>query len=202
MMKRLKTHLLAPAHHLRGITLGVDVLEATLALTACPGETPPIADDALGAYLNRHGIASPTATNPTEVQPPTPVIKMARRLSITVVSARDLPDLDSGPGVTDPYVMLQVDGQRHQTTTIEGSLDPVWEDSFILDVGPSPVLELTLKDEDSLSSDKTLGVVSKILQPIPVDTTIELEIPFHAGADDYVTIQLTELGPRDGSKGP
>gem|GEM_PF-1622703 len=203
-MKRPQDHPPSSARRLPAVARRLGVLSGVLLIGGCPGGAPPIAEDALGAYLSRHGIATPTTegAEAPRLAPVAPPVTMARRLSITVVSARDLPDLDSGPGVTDPYVLLQVDGQRHRTTTIEGSQSPVWGDSFILDVGPSPVLELTLKDEDTLSSDETLGVVSKVLDPIPVGTTVELEIPFREGAGGYVTIRLTGLGPRDGKKGP
>jgi hypothetical protein len=172
-------------------------LIVSAALSACGSPSHPAgSDDALGAYLDRHGLGSPGADVLAPPAPPAPPV--ATRLSITVVSGRDLPDTDPGPGDTDPYVVLTVDGQRHRTTVIEGSLTPVWGDSFILDVGPAAVLEVALKDEDSLSSDETLGVVSKVLDPIAVGRTVELEIPFRDGAGGYVTLRLTGLPPRGG----
>jgi hypothetical protein len=171
---------------------------SAVALVACGGPGAPAAtDDALGAYLDRHGLAAPSTPAGGPSAPPAPPV--ATRLAITVVSGRDLPDTDPGPGDTDPYVVLSLDGQRHRTTVIEGSLDPVWGDSFVLDVGPSPVLEVSLKDEDSLSSDETLGVVSQVLEPIAVGRTLELEIPFRGGAGGYVTLRLTGLPPRSGA---
>lgn len=163
-------------------------------------EQQSFSDDAIGHYLDRHGL-KPAAAGPDGVPIVVPSLPeapaTARRIALTIVSARDLPDLDPGPGVTDPYVLVQIDGQRQRTTVIEGSLNPVWGDSFIIEIGPSPVLELTLRDEDGLSSDETIGIVSRVLDPIVVGRSIEYEIPFRDGAGGYLTIRMTGLAPRD-----
>ena len=170
------------------LALGVVVVSA-----GC-SEQHVLSDAALGQYLERHGVRTDPASPPPVAPPP-----VARRLALTVVSARGLPDLDPGPGDSDPYVEVRIDGQRHRTTVIEGSLDPVWGDSFVLDIGSAPVLELLVRDEDGLSSDETIAVVSRVLEPLAVGHTLELEIPLRDGAAGYVTIRLTGLASRDGT---
>jgi hypothetical protein len=166
---------------------------ASVALVGGCSEQHVLSDTALGHYLERHGVQTDPSAPAPVAAPPT-----ARRLALTVVSARALPDLDPGPGDSDPYVEVRIDGQRHRTTVIEGSLDPVWGDSFVLDIGAAPVLELMVRDEDGLSSDETIAVVSRVLDPIAVGHTLELELPLRDGAAGYVTLRLTGLPARDG----
>jgi len=176
-----------------GPPLGMGVALA-IALGAC-GAPEPDMDRAIGSYLERHGIGSAESAGDAEA-----LVPLARRVALTVVSARDLPDMDAGPGVTDPYVIVTIDGQRHRSTVISGSLNPVWGDSFVFDVRPEAVMEIALMDEDTFGSDDRIGVVSRPLETVRVGETLELEIPFRDGAGGVLTLRLTGMahpsGPR------
>ena len=122
-------------------------------LAGCPGEKGP-ADGAIAEYLGRgDATAAPLEGDDASPAPPPP----ATRVALTVVSGKDLPDTDGGPGVTDPYVIVEYAGQRWETSVIEGSQEPTWGDSFVFDVVPGGILTLSLMDEDALTSDHKIS---------------------------------------------
>jgi len=167
-------------------TLHVCVLFVGIGLTACSRPEGPSAR-AVDDYLARTG-AHPATAAPLPSATPT----YATRVALTVESAAGLPDTDGGPGETDPYVIVDYDGQRFETGVVEGSLDPVWGDSFILDLRPGGVLTLSLMDEDAMASDDKLGVVSLPLDPLAVGETRPLEVPFRNGEGG--TLKITLVG--------
>lgn len=173
---------------MRTLLLGAAL--AALAPPACsraPGPSAAAVDD----YLARRADATDGDVPPAPVPPlaaPT-----ATRLALTVDRATGLPDADSGPGETDPYVELDYDGQRFTTGVVEGSLEPVWGDSFVLELRPGGVLTVTLKDEDALASDETLGVVSLPLAPLAVGATLTLDLPVRGGDGGTLTLTLVGL---------
>jgi hypothetical protein len=158
-------------------------------IAACSGTSGP-SDHAIEAYLSRTpGMAAGAdgiVEAPVEVPP-------AKRVSVTIERAEGLPDLDEGPGETDPYVILEYEGQRHRSSVIEGSLAPVWGDTFILDVLPGGILTVKLMDEDSLSSDEQLGVVSKPLPSLKVGETTPFVLEFRGGEGGRLTLTLTGI---------
>ena len=169
---------------------------------ACGGKPAP-SDEAVNAYLDRNGLAVPdgasapsgTATTPTgpgaDAEPA--LGPVARRVAITVESGKDLPDLDSGPGETDPYVILEYEGQRHRTSVVEGDLEPIWGDTFIFDTTPAGVLVIKLMDEDALSSDELVGTISLPLPAIRIGESAPLEVSFRQGQGGTVMMTLTGL---------
>jgi len=166
----------------------------------CPSSSGPN-DDAVAAYLERHGITPPDAAGPGEADAgEAPPAVVARRVALTVERGTGLPDLDSGPGVTDPYVIIDYEGQRHRTSVIEGSLEPVWGDTFILDTRPGGVLVVKLMDEDSLSSDEQLGTLSEVLPELMVGQTRPLTMTFRNGEGGTLVMTVTGM-PRPGAAG-
>lgn len=160
-----------------------------LAAGGCPSQAGPN-DDALAAYLERHGITAPTTIDAGAAPVLGPV---AQRVAVTVERATGLPDLDSGPGETDPYVMLDYEGQRFRTSVVEGDLDPVWGDTFILDVRPGGVLTVKLMDEDSLSSDEQIGTQSQVLPDLQIGVSITVILTFRNGAGGALTLTVTGM---------
>lgn len=164
---------------------------AALALlsAACPaGEG--LSARAVDEYLARHG-GAPVGD---AVDPDGPVVAaIAERISLTIESATGLPDTDSGPGVTDPYVVVEYDGQRFETGVVEGSLEPVWGDSFVFDARPGGILTVSMMDEDALASDDKLGIISRTLDPLHVGETRPLELPFRNGDGGTLKITLTGM---------
>ncbi|WWC59248.1 uncharacterized protein I303_101798 [Kwoniella dejecticola CBS 10117] len=93
-------------------------------------------------------------------------------VKITFHSARNLPVADFGSGSADPFVLAQIKtshSTRHshdpnlrwRSKTIRKSLEPVWENSWIVAGVPSDGLELTARiyDEDPSDHDDRLGKV-------------------------------------------
>ncbi len=204
----------------RGVTAAT-VTVAALALAACSPEHGPSAE-AVEAYVGRKapatepgpGPAQPSATAAAPASPSAaadagpatpdaspasasqaaapPAAPLARRLRVTVVRGEGLPDTDAGPGETDPYVVLDYEGERFKTSVADGTLEPVWGDSFVLDVRPGAALGVTLMDRDAWSSDEKLGVVNDPLPPVHVGERVELDVRFRGG--DFGTVRVALLG--------
>lgn len=166
--------------------------------TACSSPTGP-SDEAIARYADPAAAATtgdagaPPATGPGAAAPEA-TTRPARRVSVTVDKATGVPDLDPGPGVSDPYVVLSYEGTRFKTSVVEGAENPVWGDSTVFDVRPGGVLEVSLFDEDSLSSDEKIGVQTVPLPSLGEGETRALEVAFKAGKGGVVTLTLTGLG--------
>jgi hypothetical protein len=156
-------------------------------LAGCSSQAAPT-DEAIARYVG--GTSETGATGPDG---PAVAAARATRISITVERATGLQDHD-GPGVTDAYVMLEVEGNRARTSVVEGSLTPVWGDSFAFDVRAESVLQLRLMDEDSLASDELIGTVVVPLPLLHVGESVEREALFKNGDEGRVTLTLTGLG--------
>ena len=52
-------------------------------------------------------------------------------LNISVLEARDLKPMDA-MGRSDPYVILKIDEQKEKTNYIADTLDPVWNEDFVM----------------------------------------------------------------------
>lgn len=170
-----------------GVSLKTALL-LTLAPLGCGGNATP-SDEAVSAYLDRSGLNHDAAMSPS---PGTPA-PIAKRLAITVESGTALPDLDAGPGESDPYVILEIEGQRQRSSVVEGNLEPIWGDTFVFDIGPSGVLVVTLMDEDSLSSDEAFGTMSQPLPTLMVGESTTMDIPFGQGERGTVRLTLTGM---------
>jgi len=176
---------------------GLVAAMAMVPTVACGAKSAP-SDEAVNAYLDRNGLALPdvvAATGGTSSgadAEPTPA-PTARRIAITVETGKGLPDLDSGPGESDPYVILEYEGQRHRTSVVEGDLEPIWGDTFIVDATPGGVLVVKLMDEDALSSDELIGTISMPLPTIRVGESAPLEVSFRQGQGGTVMLTLTGM---------
>lgn len=157
-------------------------------VSGCPAEAGPD-DDALSAYLERHGLGDVAVGGEASVA----VGPSARRVAITVERATELPDLDTGPGETDPYVALDYEGQRHRTSVVEGELNPTWGDTFIIDVRPGGVLSVRLMDEDSMASDEQIGTQSQVLPELAVGETQTLTMTFRNGQGGTLIMTVTGM---------
>ncbi|MCC6620126.1 MAG: hypothetical protein IT385_02660 [Deltaproteobacteria bacterium] len=176
------------------------VLVASLssALAACPGPTGP-SDEAIARYVGDAGSAatSPGATTPSTTPAgatrPAPPTGRAKRLAVTVERATGVPDHDTGPGDSDVYVALALDGQRFRTT-VASAPDPSWGDSTVFDARPGATLEVALMDEDSLSSDEKIGIQAVPLPELAEGETTTLEVAYKNGESGRVFITVTGIG--------
>lgn len=157
---------------------------AAFVTTACPGGRGP-SGQAMDAYVNlKKGIVPDTGA---------PVVRVANRLRLTVVSGSNLYDSDDGPGVIDPYVVIDHDGDNYKTSVVHGSQEPVWGDTFVMTVRKGDIISVTLMDRDGmLSSDEKLGVQAVTLPPVAVGETQELDVAFRGG--EYGTVRLSLVG--------
>uniref|UniRef100_A0A7N0VMC2 Uncharacterized protein n=1 Tax=Kalanchoe fedtschenkoi TaxID=63787 RepID=A0A7N0VMC2_KALFE len=78
-------------------------------------------------------------------------------LSVTVVSAEDLPPVDLN-GKADPYVILimKKSNTRHKTRVVNESLNPVWNQTFdfVVEDGLHDMLMVEVWDHDTFGKDK------------------------------------------------
>lgn len=74
-------------------------------------------------------------------------------LYVTIDSGKDLLPMDRNQS-SDPFVKLSMVGQRHQTSTVEKTLKPHWDEKFaFLVTDPHTTLELLVEDEDHTIND-------------------------------------------------
>ncbi|KAG9295993.1 hypothetical protein G9A89_011845 [Geosiphon pyriformis] len=76
-------------------------------------------------------------------------------LRIGVLAARDLAAADKD-GSSDPYVVVRVGNQKYQTPVINKNLNPVWNTTFDIKLGPEKIpgsVTITVWDEDRFGRD-------------------------------------------------
>ncbi|CAF3277495.1 unnamed protein product [Rotaria socialis] len=82
------------------------------------------------------------------------------KVEIKIYQARDLSSKDIN-GKSDPFCVVELDGNRLRTHTIYKTLGPAWNKSFIIPVQDiHSTLDLTIYDEDSNKTSEFLGRVS------------------------------------------
>ena len=81
---------------------------------------------------------------------------MAEKLLVTVVKAVNLLSKDSN-GLSDPYVVLKVGAARCRTRTVPETLDPVFDETFVLSVNQFEPVRVEVWDYDQLSQDDFEG---------------------------------------------
>ena len=169
--------------------LCVLVVAAGLVLGACSGPKPP-SEAAIQAYAKRKLGAGTTSTGAA----PTPAKKAwATRVKLTVEKGEKIPDVDAFlAGDTDPYVIVEYEGARHKTSQVQGSSEPTWGDSFVLDVREGGMLSLTLMDAE-VTSDQKIGVAAAPLPPVTVGEKKRFQVKFSDGKRGVVTLVVEGL---------
>lgn len=67
------------------------------------------------------------------------------KLNIVLVEGKDLIAMDIG-GSSDPYIIFKLNGKKiHTSKTIKHSLNPTWNESFVIDVPQPHVDEYVVK---------------------------------------------------------
>ena len=80
-------------------------------------------------------------------------------LTVHVVEARDLKPLDMD-GTADPYVVLEIEDQRHETNVKSSTLAPVWNESTTFEIIQGrEALQVVIMDKDSFGNDDFAGQV-------------------------------------------
>ena len=79
-------------------------------------------------------------------------------LRITVVEAREIEASDVLSGSSDPYILLVLGFQMCKTTIKRTTLYPIWKETFTFNKLPNEnILEVTLFDYDTITSDEVIG---------------------------------------------
>ncbi|MCC6620157.1 MAG: hypothetical protein IT385_02820 [Deltaproteobacteria bacterium] len=157
-------------------------------LAACPGAAGP-SDEAIARYVG----GETTAGAPGAADAAPPARPRARRLALTIERAKGVPDHDTGPGHSDVYVLVTSEGQRFRTSVVSDE-DPAWGDSTVFDYRPGGLLEVSLFDEDALSSDEKIGTQTVPLPELAEGETTTLEVAFKNGEAGVVFITVTGIG--------
>eukprot|EP01012_Entosiphon_sulcatum_P064141 TRINITY_DN92919_c0_g1_i1.p2 TRINITY_DN92919_c0_g1~~TRINITY_DN92919_c0_g1_i1.p2 ORF type:complete len:135 (-),score=38.27 TRINITY_DN92919_c0_g1_i1:57-437(-) len=80
-------------------------------------------------------------------------------LKVVVVRCENLKNEDK-IGKSDPYIELEVDGQKQKTSVKQDDLSPTWNEEFTFANIHHPdhkKLELTVYDQDDMRRDEKLG---------------------------------------------
>lgn len=78
-------------------------------------------------------------------------------LTAHVVEARELKPMDMD-GAADPYVVLQIEDQKTETTYKSSTLQPVWNESFTFDIyHGKDNLRVLVMDKDTFGNDDFEG---------------------------------------------
>jgi phospholipase C len=116
-------------------------------------------------------------------------------LTVTIVNATNL-DAKDKDGFSDPYVELQIDGQKYKTRYIPNTLNPVWKEDFLFTVKDHnvAVLDIVVKDKNKLLKDVQIGKVSYPLKGLNDNDTVELALPLIActGGTVYIVLKTSE----------
>eukprot|EP00026_Physarum_polycephalum_P000130 Phypoly_transcript_00130.p1 GENE.Phypoly_transcript_00130~~Phypoly_transcript_00130.p1 ORF type:complete len:1598 (-),score=297.06 Phypoly_transcript_00130:1790-6358(-) len=79
-------------------------------------------------------------------------------LTVTVLEATDVVAVDYIGGKSDPYCILEVDGEKKHTRTRKRTLNPVWNDTFIFGVqNVDAKLQITVMDQNKVEQDNFLA---------------------------------------------
>ncbi|XP_041022840.1 FT-interacting protein 7 [Juglans microcarpa x Juglans regia] len=119
------------------------------------------------------------------------LVEQMHYLYVNVVKARDLPVMDI-TGSLDPYVEVKLGNYKGVTKQLEKNQNPVWNQFFAFskDRLQSNLLEVTLKDKDTITKDDFVGRISFDL----------LEVPLRLPPDSPLAPQWYKLEDKKGSK--
>eukprot|EP01012_Entosiphon_sulcatum_P008907 TRINITY_DN148_c0_g1_i1.p1 TRINITY_DN148_c0_g1~~TRINITY_DN148_c0_g1_i1.p1 ORF type:complete len:142 (+),score=46.59 TRINITY_DN148_c0_g1_i1:46-426(+) len=121
-------------------------------------------------------------------------------LHVVVVKADNLKNEDK-VGKSDPYVVLEIDGQTQKTSVKKDDLNPVWNEEFTFANLNRPGhhdLEVTVYDEDDMRRDEKLGHTKFDLNDLVAGHATEVtKTVDHHGLTfkkATITLKLTAIG--------
>ena len=82
-------------------------------------------------------------------------------LVVKVMEGSDLAKMDGRRGLSDPYLKIRLQHTCYQTTVIQGSLNPKWNQTFRFELDDNPfddAIECEVLDWDAEGSDDAMGV--------------------------------------------
>ncbi|GAV62951.1 C2 domain-containing protein/PRT_C domain-containing protein [Cephalotus follicularis] len=119
------------------------------------------------------------------------LVEQMHYLYVTVVKARDLPVMDVS-GSLDPYVEVKLGNYKGVTRHVEKNQNPLWNQIFAFSKErlQSNLVEVTVKDKDTISKDDFVG---RVLFDVP-------EVPLRVPPDSPLAPQWYRLEDKKGDK--
>jgi len=120
------------------------------------------------------------------------------KLNVTIVSCKNLPDLDGAWNLTDAYVIVKVGTKKERTKAVGGKLDPTfkkehentWEFS-IKDAALQSRIRFQVMDKDTFSADDLIGKASMKLSNPELENGAEitktLELVGHSDGETHLS---------------
>ena len=107
-------------------------------------------------------------------------------LTVMAVEARNLAPLDLD-GTSDPYVVLMLEDNINQTSYVPNTVNPIWKETFQFPIirGHSGVLEVIVKDHDSLGYDGIQGVTHIRLNSRSLQSQLKVDREFNLKRATY-----------------
>ena len=158
------------------------LVAACAPLVACGAEPGP-APEAIARYAEAQTAARRAAP---------PAVAAPSRVRIVALDATAIPDSDDGPGESDPYLVIEHEGQRFETAVAAGDAPAVFGDSVIFDARPGAGLMVTLMDADP-GPDERLGVLSEPMPRLSAGGSTELVLRYRGGDGGVVRVRLEGL---------
>ena len=173
----------------KGITVAVTIGILVMSTGHC-SKAPGPSTDAIEKYRQSKGVTRDNESAPS------PQGRLAARVKITVVKGKDLRDTDPMAGDPDAYVILDYEGQRHQTAHVQGSTNPRWGDSFLIDVEQGGMLTVKVMDKDAFpAKDDLIGSNVLAIPGVAVGQKEGFQVPLSEGAHGTVHLEVTGLSP-------
>ncbi|KAH0795379.1 XYPPX repeat family protein [Histomonas meleagridis] len=98
------------------------------------------------------------------------------QFNVRIIEAQGLPKMDKF-GKVDPYVVVQLfgDSMQRRTRVIQKEYNPKWnqEFSFLLRNPATQKAVLTLKDQDAVGNDDTIGMIEIPISSIPPNVVLD-----------------------------
>ncbi|KAG2181874.1 hypothetical protein INT44_008690 [Umbelopsis vinacea] len=118
--------------------------------------------------------------------------------SIKVVMAENLKPMDAN-GLSDPYVVLEIDGKQvAKTRTVYETLNPRWDQIFDIPLNNQTVEVLALVlDEDVLGADEDCGAAWFKLSPQYFDDYQTHEIILNLDTQGKIVLRISMEGEKD-----
>ncbi|XP_027334990.1 synaptotagmin-5-like [Abrus precatorius] len=155
-------------------------------LTAIPGISDMIDDTVKSIVTDMlqwpHRIVVPLGGIPVDISELE--LKPQGKLTVTVVRANDLKNMEM-IGKSDPYVVMHIRPLfKYKTKVIDNNLNPIWDQTFELIAEDKETQSLILEvfDKD-IGQDKRLGVVQLPLIDLEAETVKHLELRLLASLD-------------------
>jgi len=119
--------------------------------------------------------------------------KTGEELEVTILSCKNLPDLDGAWNLTDAYVIVKVGTKKQRTKAVGGELNPTFEKDNTLkftikDAALQSRIRFQVMDKDTFSADDLIGKASMKLSKVEkVEKEFTLELVGHSDGETHLS---------------